>query len=239
MDGDQTKAVEFSQGGQPGGEASPPEPQSAAQPKYLTMEEAQHLAQEAEERAFRRAQGLYDKRSEGIEKRVQTALEGLGNTLTALKANGLEITPEVEARLRAGELERALTAPSASPPSTEPGPAQDPGQEPDEEPGDPITAEAWTMMREAGVTIEPGDPEAKTLDNSSGYRFLKSVEAAIEAKRARLGGSPPGEATPSQPPTPPVAPTNLGGIGRHEPNPIANVTDPATLLAMAFKSGGK
>jgi hypothetical protein len=50
-----------------------------------------------------------------------------------------------------------------------------------------ITQEALSMMREAGVFVGEFDPEAKNVDFSSPYKFLKSMEAAITAKQSRVG----------------------------------------------------
>ncbi len=75
---------------------------------------------------------------------------------------------------------------SQEPPPTNTEPPAEPKPGNQNVAADPITAEAWRLMQAAGIIINDDDPEAEKLDQSSGYAFLRSIEAAIETKRQRI-----------------------------------------------------
>lgn len=213
--GDQTNAVVFEpEEGQPQVQ-QPQQPVTGApdtaQPKYITLEDAQRLAadaaKQAEEAAFRRAQGYFDKG----QSRVRERLDGLTEHLKLMTSAGVQVTPEQERIMRQRALEDAFQpdpAPAASP-------GAQPGPKPVTTPPDPVTADAWGMMQKAGVYLEDGDPETDSLDQSHGpYAFLRSVEKAIDAKRQRTGQvSPETPQNVVQPQVPARSPTNVGGTG--------------------------
>lgn len=207
------------------------EPSSAPQPKFITLEEAQKLANQAaldaEERAFRRAQGLVSKADNRITQKVQQDLAALQSMITLQKSAGIEVTPQQEAQLRNQIIANAYSQGEQPTPNTE----QPAKPEPEAQPGvsDPITAEAWRLMEAAGIIINDDDPEAEKLDQSGGYAFLRSIEAAIETKRQRIAS------TPMQ--TPGRTPTGAGATGQHQANPIQNITDPDELFRMAKAQG--
>lgn len=201
----------------------------ADQPKYVTLEEAQRLANEAAEAAFRRSQGLYEKGRQGFEARVQAELANFEKVLDLQKKAGMAFTPEQETALRQQAINQAFIGGEQNPPAESPEqpPAQDGGE--DDADLDPVTAEAWRMMEDAGIIIEDDDPEAGTLDQSSPYAFLRSIDKAIEAKRQRTGGQ-------QEPASQARTPTNIGSAGSH-PNPVANTNDLDQLWGMAKQSG--
>ena len=83
----------------------------------------------------------------------------------------------------------------------------------------PVTADGWRMMEEAGVKIQEDDPEAKMLLQARTPReYFSAIESAIEAKRQRTSKEPEESSA-----TPPRTPTNLGGSGA--PTPKATVDD--------------
>lgn len=183
------------------------------------------MVADAEEKAFRRAQGLVEKTNSGVLKKVQENMAALEKSFKLQADAGFPVAPEQAERLKAQVLQQAFTEPEPAPPPA-PAPAAQPGA-PEAADLDPVNAEALSMMRLAGVTIEDSDPEAKLIDQASPYAFLKSVDKAIEAKRTRLG-----TAQQSTPAAPAVLPTNLGGGAL--PNSIQSINDPTELLKMAL-----
>jgi|GEM_PF-3973052 hypothetical protein len=246
MNSDPNKAVAFEPGkvvepagdgtlpGQP--QVTPPaqagqEPSSAPQPKFITLEEAQKLANQAaldaEERAFRRAQGLVSKADNRITAKVQQDLAALQQMITLQKSAGIEVTPQQEAQLRNQIIANAYSQGEQPPPNTEPPATPKPAEQ--SEASDPITAEAWRLMQAAGIVINENDPEVGQLDQSSGYAFLRSIETAIESKRQRIAS------TPMQ--VPGRTPTGAGATGAHQANPIQDVNDPEELFRIAKERG--
>lgn len=168
----------------------PPEQKGAVQPQYLTLEEARRMAEEAEEKAFRRAQGLIEKTNAGVVKKVQSDLKNLEQSIALQKKAGIEITADQEEKLKQQVFQRAFTEVEESPAPAQTAPAQAaPVQQPDNI--DPITAEAVKMMQDAGVWIDDDDPETDVIDQSSIYAYLESVKKAIETKRQRIGTPAP------------------------------------------------
>ena len=240
---DPNKAVAFEPGkvaeatppGQP--QVNPPaqagqEPSSAPQPKFITLEQAQALANQAaldaEERAFRRAQGLVSKADNRITEKVKQDLAALQGMITLQKSAGIEVTPMQEAQLRNQIIANAYS--QGEPPLTHTEqPAEPKPEAPSSEAADPITAEAWRLMQAAGIIINDNDPETEKLDQSSGYAFLRSIEAAIEAKRQRI--------TSTSMQAPGRTPTGAGATGAYQANPIQDITDPAELFKIAKAQG--
>lgn len=149
--------------------------------QYVTRQQAQELAQQAAEEAYRKAQALIDKGASRLTKQVQERLASLENSWKLQADMGAPVAPETQERLRQRVIQDAFTAQEQAGAVGSGSQAQAPGLE-----GmDPITAEAYQMMQQAGVMIEQGDPEAAQIDQSSPFKFLRSVEAAIAAKKAR------------------------------------------------------
>lgn len=225
---EQTQPVAFQGPGQ-APEIPSPQPvegeQGKATPEYVTKEEAQRLAKEAAAEALRQAQSLFDKGNDRTMKKVQADLQNLSKSLDLQRKAGIEVSPEQEETLRQRVISQVLSAPDQpeSPPATQAAQAQAPAKPAEEL--DPINAEARKMEAAAGVVVAEDDPEFKTIIvNRSGYEFLKSVEAAIAAKKERLG-MPPENAIP-----------NLGGgTNNADPNPIKNITNPDKLIKMGYE----
>jgi tetratricopeptide (TPR) repeat protein len=199
----------------------------AVQPQYVTLEQAQAIAADAAEEAFRRAQSLYSKGQAGFEKKVQADLKNLEKALEYQKKAGVTITPEQESNMRQQVINQAFMD------TEQPTQPQLPGEPSaqaleEEELLDPVTASAWQMMEKAQIDILEEDPEYSQIVNTQTddpYVFLRSIEAAIEAKRKRLA------AQPNQPQQPPRLPTNMGGAGGPT-NPVINTTNMDELWKM-------
>jgi hypothetical protein len=169
----------------------------------LSRSELDALLKQTEDRAFSRAQGLYEKGRSNFEQKVQADLAALKQSVDLAKASGVTFTPEQEQAMKTQAIARAY---ENAPQGTQPGQvAQPPVEYPEEV--DPVTAQAWDMMEEFGVIIDEHDPEFSLLDQSDDpIAFLASIKPACQAKAKRLAG---GE---TQAP-PPHTPTNVGGGG--------------------------
>ncbi len=201
---------------------------SATQPSYITLEAAEKLAREAEERAYWRAEKLVRSADKRISGKVQADLAALEKMINVQKSAGIEITPMQEAQLRNKVISDAYS--QADPPPTHTEQQEKPNPEaPSSEAIDPTTAQAWRLMKAAGITINEDDPEVKLVDNSDEDHFLLSIAAAIETKRQRIAS------TPMQ--APGRTPTGAGATGAHQANPIQDITDPAELLRIAKTQG--
>jgi hypothetical protein len=187
----------------PGTPASGPIPSTPSKPEQtLTLDLVKQIAKDEGDRAFRSAQGLYEKGRQGFEKQVQSNLDDLKRSLNQL---GVEITPEREQALRTQAVEKAIASPVGevepeTPQGNEPGAAPPQAPEP-QTTQDPILAGAVRMMDEAGIKIEDGDPEITMLDNidpDKPYELYSKLGEAIQAKKTRLEKSPE-ETPPSSP----------------------------------------
>lgn len=232
--GDPTKAVVAPQGaGQPPAPASSePAQGGTTPPAYVTREEAQAMAAEAAEAAYRKAQGLIDKTNSTTLKKVQGDLQALTKSLELQRQAGFQISPEQEASLRNQVISRALSEPESTPPPDGQPAAQtgSPAAQPGSQDGewDAIVAAVNKMCanieRKAGVTLS--EEEVKGIEHVVDPEdYVEAFRQLVTAKKAQ---------PPTQPNQPTRAPTNLGAMGAHNPNPIAHITDPATLIAMGL-----
>jgi hypothetical protein len=208
----------------PEGQATPPgqtgvqpAPQAPGQQVVLSRSELDALLKQTEDRAFSRAQGLYEKGRSNFEQKVQAELATLKQSIDLAKASGVTITPEQEHAMKTQAIARAYeTLPQANQPGQA---AQPPAVEPDSGGVDPVTAQAWALMEQAGIIINEEDPEAKLLDLTGEAAFLASVQPAIQAKARRLAGIEPG-APPAR------TPTNIGGGGGAANDYYGKIHDP-------------
>lgn len=214
--------------GQPSVPASPRE-QPSGQPQYVTLEQAQAMAKQAEETAFRRAQGLIDTRANRIDESVRQRLEQLASTLDLQRAAGIQITPEQQRALEAQVMAEEFKKPQQQ----QPGSQQQPQQPQDPQQFDPIQMVAQKMLDDAGVEWDEQHPAAAELlqvvsdPTATPKRYLDAVDAYIQANK---GQQPP---NPNQPATDRL-PTNLGGTGGTT-NPVTATNDLNELWALASK----
>jgi hypothetical protein len=166
-------------------------PQPAGQPAGDADQQQQSLTQATEgiepsllpieEQIWRRLQGYY----EADRTRLREEMQALKQQLAAPQPS----------------------TPNALPPAMAP---EQPQTGQPEQPPDPVTAEGWRMMQEAGIEIDDADPEFASIVNTTPYAWLRSIESAIAAKSRRTGHNnpPPPVAT-----VPARTPTNAGGLG--------------------------
>lgn len=187
------------------------------QPQYITYEQAQRMAQEAAETAFRRAQGLIDKR----EQRVQDTLSSLQNALKLQRASGIEITPEQEKALQDKAILEAWKSPAQAPDLSKPA-AQPVGDEPDT-----VTQIALGFEKRYGVEVYDEDPEARLIKaDGTPDEYIETYISAIMAKRQRLQGQP----------QPVRTPTNLGQ-GGSQPQASRDLSDYRGMISRGLRGG--
>lgn len=170
------------------------------QPQNLTLEQVTGLVAEAEEKAFRRAQGLFDRRFKKVQE-TQTQLE---NTLKLMRENGVEVSPDVANIIQQKAFQAALTEPEPAP-VTASQPAQAPGTD---DQLDPVTEMALGFEKRYGVEVAEDDPEARLIKtDGTPDEYIETYLQAIVAKRQRL------QQTTNQPTAGLRTPTNLVGAG--------------------------
>ena len=134
----------------------------------LVKEHARPIAQEVSTAAFRGIQSAQQK----FENRVAAEIK-------KLESFGVNATPEMQQQVRtvvAKEFEN-------EPPQTgsQPEGVQTQSQQPN-----PVVLAAQEIVQEYGVNLDQNDIEISTIDESTPRKFLKTFEAAIVAKKARL-----------------------------------------------------
>lgn len=218
--------------GQP--EAQPVERSlDAKQPVQESPLSAEKVA-EIVNKSVQDAMGAYERQQQGLRKKQESRIE---QRLQAYEAamrqiNGdQELTGEQRNQLRTmarTEVEAELNQPPQEKPS--------PGQEaqPDkknEQPLNPVEKLILKKFEKAGITIEDDDPELADLKDIDPYDLdeLKvKIDTAIEKKKARLQGKPSNLNPDAAARVSAAMVTGLPG------NPIANITDPTTLLTMGL-----
>lgn len=91
-----------------------------------------------------------------------------------------------------------------------------------------VNERVTALYQLAGVTLEDNDPEAVTLDRTGPAAFLRSLEAAVIAKKARLNA--PGAVAARSPGL------ASGGV---KAGAITEIMDPAALIQMGLKQRGR
>jgi hypothetical protein len=194
------------------GEAAPVS-QTAEQAQGLTREDVLNILDEFS----RKQQSARDKLEARVKTEFQTEFQ---RQIALLKENGVEVTPRVEAAIKADVIQR--NTPNFDEPA---GSAQAPAQvkAPDKS-GDQALGAIDDIQseldQEYGITINETDPEAKKLDFSSKRKLLKSYEDALIAKRERLQN--------------PQGRTSGMSSGGTPGNPIASINDPDALYALGL-----
>lgn len=151
------------------------------QPQYITRDEAQRMAEEAAETAFRRAQGLVDKR----DARIRQVLESVETALNLQAQAGIVLTPEQKEQVKQHAVNSALQADYANANSSE-----DPAQDTNMDDIDPVTAIAIQLESDFGVEVDLSDPEAQMINREgTPTQYLDSYREALIAKSQRLQSS--------------------------------------------------
>lgn len=174
--------------GQPVQPSSKPAEETPAseEPKYLTVEQFNQMAETLKKDLQANAQGLIDKNSHRIEAKVQGQLAELTRAIAIQRKAGINITPEQEKLLKQEIINSAFepvqdqnqaSQQQAAPPA--------PAGEPEIH---PAVKAALAYMKKAGVQIEDVDPEVELIDQATTDEgvFLASVMEAVQTKKARI-----------------------------------------------------
>lgn len=152
------------------------------EPKYVTIEEAQRMADTAAEKAYQRAQSLVDKSTTRVSNYVS---ERMAQIEQSARYTGQALSDDQKAQIRRDLAVEAMTA-QETPPATS-SPAQPAQAAPQGAPAPDAIQNAAIKMAEAVGGFEQNDPEMKMLNMSgSPEEFLVSVQEAVYAKRTRL-----------------------------------------------------
>lgn len=214
----------------PAPQAAQPVAGTEATPQYVTMEQ---LAA-AEERIVRASQSLVDKSSA----RVQDRIKAVEATIQTLKGMGVTLTEAQAEALKNREAMAVLTGTAGSD-APAPIPTGQAGNGNGAAPGvaapNDVEQEAWNMMAQSGLYLEDGDPElGQIVTNGTPYSYLRSIEKALESKRARLGNV---TVSAAPPPAGSRTPTTVSGGAAGATNPIATITNPHELYRIAREQG--
>lgn len=167
------------------------------EPQPITREEIQALVDASSvttlSKAKRETQSLVDKADHRISGRLSSDLANLATYFDDMKAAGHEVPPEVIKIVEQDVMLRSLKGESAEGEGPSGGVGKlAPKGEPKEVDSDQATGMvAITMMEEADCFIKDDDVELKMIDTDtkSATKFIRSVDAAITAKQARLAGA--------------------------------------------------
>ena len=185
------------------------------EPKFVTAEDAQRMVQEAEEKAFRRAQSLVDQSNTRLAKTINEKVEAIKQGMTI---TGQTLTPEQEAQLRQKiAIDTMSTLPTP----------QDPASQPGAEPTNWVDATAGRFAAEVGG-IADTDPEARMVlvNAKTPDEYLFSVQQAVAAKKARISSQ--------QVQQHPAAGIPAAGLLQTGGNPIDNKT-PNQLISEGLR----
>lgn len=134
----------------------------------LVKEHAAPIAQEISNKAFRGIQSA----NKIFENRVTAEIQ----KLEKLK---IPVTPELQQQVRENVTQEIAN--EQPQPGSQPEGVQTQSQQPN-----PVVLAAQELVQEYGVNLDQNDIEISTIDESTPRKFLKSFEAAIVAKKARL-----------------------------------------------------
>jgi len=202
-----------------------PATSAPVEPKYVTIEEAQRLANEAADKAFVRAQSLVDKSSNRINEQISARIEQIE---TAYKMTGQEMTPEQKATLRQNVVLQTLAEKPTSADNQQAAQTAQSAQSQAPTGIDPIAAAAIKMAEAVGG-FEEGDPEFAqvTRNDLPAHEWLAKVAEQVQAKKERLASAKTRNAGSTI--------IGIGNGGAVNSNNISAINDPATLYMMGEK----
>jgi len=162
------------------------EPGQGTATEFLTREEAERWKEDI----LRQAQSLTDKAASKTDKKLREELKKLDDVLKIQRENGIDIPPQKERELRRDIYDNVMKE------TTQELPGQlntvIPNQGIENLPPEAVARAAvldeltQDVFKEVGVVLEPNDPEASMVDQTSPAAFLKSVRAAVEKKKQRV-----------------------------------------------------
>lgn len=227
---DEKKRVSFSDGqGQDHQNASPQagvtEPGKGTEPKYVTLEEAKRLAEEAAEERFRRAQSLTDKYNSQLQSAVKTRVDEVLRSYKLLNP-GQELSQEQLEQVRQRAINEVLSGDNiqgSQAPGTPPSGSEQ--RVPDDVEIQFVERRVGQIEAQLGVEIREGDEEEKLLNWNTPEAFIQSYTQAATAKAKRLGIITAEPTFPGAGPA--AAPALVAGSGSG--NNLINMTKPDDL----------
>jgi len=182
------------QGAAEGGASQAVSPEIAQAVEQVVSKLLPKVKSEVLDEAVRRSQSLVDKADRRITDRLRREFQAIDRYAQMFKSAGIEIDDAMLEQMKQRKVIEELAGEASGGEGSAEGSAQDPqaGQPQTPDPAQsPVMQDALAIMEEAGTFIEDGDPELEMIDlkTPSPYKFLRSVEAAVEAKKKRVAGS--------------------------------------------------
>lgn len=203
-------------------EVAQPTETAANQPSYITTDQLKDLETRLTQKIDQVYRGVQS-RTDQFTAKVNQKIAFLEN---AAKSTGIPLN-ESQRKLMQDQAILQTLSEEASPPQSQGIPGQVLPQGSGDELAERVNAAAYTMQVAAGVEITENDPENAIMvaaENGTPKQYLDAVRQAIDAKEARLKGSPPAV-------TPQAGTPKSPGVVKGVPqsNPIENISDPAEL----------
>lgn len=198
-------------------QAAPENTTPQAQP-LITAAEAEVIAERAAAKAFRGIQSAQEK----LDARIRTRMDDFA---AKLEAGGIEMTPEQAQKIQNQVIQEESQQLQNDPGTTGEGgnDADAQAQPPPKDEAEQVNQFANDLMAQYGVQLLKGDPEADMVDHSSPTTFKETFQAALDAKKAKLGASQ----------VSPAAQVPTMGAGARSGNPIRDIVDPGELYQLA------
>lgn len=184
--------------------------------RYITTEQLNAALERIKQESISAAQSLVDKADNRLGKRMQELID----RRKQLEAEGQPVSDEAFNRLLEEERLRVIAQDEQSPQVVET----------DDEIAE-INRQAKQILESKGLTLEKEDPEAAYVNLDHGPQvFLATLEIAADMKAKRLGATQEPQSNYDA-----TAAARLPVSGKQTAaNPIAHITDPSTLLNMAW-----
>lgn len=173
--------LEESPAGQP--EAASAIQEVDSQPRPLDESRVQEIVKksmtETMSEFYKQQKSQMDKQEARIKKEVQSQIE-------SLKKIGIDVSDDMAKNIETIKRQEIVTE------SQSDGLSDDAGQQtpPDQSTKDPVILAAMreveTLEKSYGFELDQTDPEAGMIDHTSPFKFTKSYEKAMEAKKERL-----------------------------------------------------
>lgn len=186
------------------------------EPNYVTTEQLRAELDRIKQESLSAAQSLIDKADNRLGKRMQQLID----RRRELEAQGQQVSDAAFNKLLEEERLKVIAQ----------------GDQPDQVGAPEIPDEvaevnrlAGKMLEDMGVSLEEDDPEAEYVKFDNPQVFLTTLKIAAELKQKRVGTENQQINTHAE------ARVNLAGK-QSAANPIADITDPSTLLDMAWKN---
>ena len=185
-----------------------------SQPETITKEVVEGIVKksmtETMNEFYKQQKSQLDKQESRIKKEVQSQID-------SLKKIGIDVTDDMAQSIENVKRQEIVTE------SQSDGLSEEAGQQPkpDQSSNDPIVQAAMkeveVLEKAYGFELDEKDPEASMIDHTSPFKFTKSYEKAMEAKKDRLE-------TAGQLPENPLAQIPIGGGSSTPGNKLNNMS---------------